>query len=262
MDRAKLTKAQRWELADRLAEERLPIVNAQCKDVVPSDNLYARYGKRVLDIAVSGVALIVTFPVNLIAAILTYRDVGRPLLFRQQRVGRYGKTFTIIKFRNMTDDRDSRGELLPASQRVTRFGKFMRSTSLDELLNFWSVFKGDMSLIGPRPLVPEYTNRYSKRHKMRLQVRPGLECPPRQLSRHAWTWQEQFDNDVWYVEHLSFKTDCKMFISLVRFALDSKNSTARALTSRGAFMGYDLQGHAISFEEIDQSCIDAFESEE
>lgn len=252
-----LTKALRWDIADRLAEDRLPLVNAISASVKPSNTLYSRYVKRGIDIVVSGAALLVTSPINIVAAILTLRDVGRPILFKQTRVGKDGKEFTLIKFRNMTNERDERGELLPPSKRVTRFGRFMRATSLDELLNFWSILKGDMSLIGPRPLVPEYTHRYSDRHRMRLAVRPGLECPPRHLSEHVWTWQEQFENDVWYVEHVSFKTDVLMLINLARFAVDRKSRNARATAQRGTFMGYDLDGTAINMDGVPQEYIDA-----
>lgn len=258
MDRHELTKAQRWALADYLATEHLPEVNRNSVSVIPSRTFYARFVKRALDIAVSGVALIVTSPINLVAAVLTLRDVGRPIMFKQERVGRSGKPFSLVKFRNMTNERDERGELLPPSKRVTRFGKFMRRTSLDELLNFWSVFKGDMSIIGPRPLVPEYTHRYSRRHRARLAVRPGLECPPRENFGHVWTWQEQFENDVWYVENLSFATDCKMLLNLARFALDRKSTAVRASANRGIFMGYDNEGKAISLEQLDQSEVDSF----
>ena len=257
MDSEFLTKAQRWELADKLAEERLPRVNLLFEPVKPSRTLYARYIKRGIDVVVSAAALTVTLPINALAAVMTLKDVGRPIFFKQRRVGRDGKEFTLIKFRNMTNDCDERGELLPPQERVTSFGKFMRKTSLDELLNFWSVLRGDMSLIGPRPLVPEYTHRYSDRHRARLLVRPGLECPPRKLSDHPWTWQEQFDNDVWYVEHVSFKTDCLMLFNLFRFAFDRKNSAMRAAAQRGPFMGYDLDGNALSLEQIDQSYIEA-----
>ena len=258
MDRAELTKADRWGLASWLAEKRLAMVNEKSDPVVPSKTVYARFWKRGIDVVISAAALIITLPINCVAAIMTLKDVGRPILFEQKRVGKDGKEFTLVKFRNMTNERDERGELLPPSQRVTKFGKFMRKTSLDELLNFWSVFRGDMSLIGPRPLVPEYTSRYSDRHKMRLSVRPGLECPPRELSNHAWTWQEQFENDVWYVEHLSFSTDCKMFLNLVKFAFDRKNSSVRASANRGPFTGYDEKGNAISLNQLDQNCIDAY----
>lgn len=261
MNKEELTKAQRWAIADKLAEDRLPGINAVLEDVVPSRTLYARFGKRALDIVVSACALIVCLPINIILGVVTYFDVGRPVFFRQERVGRDGKLFTLIKFRNMRNTVDENGELLPASQRVTSFGKFVRRTSLDELWNFWSVFKGDMSILGPRPLVPEYTHRYNKRHRMRLVVRPGLECPPRHLDGHVWTWQEQLDNDVWYVEHLSFKTDCRMFLNLVRFAFDRKSAAARATAQRGIFMGYGEDGCAINLNGVPQEYVDMFGEE-
>ncbi len=261
MPQENLTKAQRWALAEKLAAERLPLVNSIQKPAVPRTTLYSRYIKRLLDIVVSGVALIVSLPFNLVFALITFADVGRPIFFKQQRVGKEGKTFELVKLRNMTNDRDERGELLPAAQRVTKFGRFMRKTSLDELLNFWSVFKGDMSLIGPRPLVPEYTQRYSERHKMRLAVRPGLECPPRAKMDHAWTWDEQFENDIWYIENISFATDCIMIKNLLSFAFDRKNSNARSTTARKAFIGYDFDGKAIGLNDLSQEFIDSMQAE-
>lgn len=246
---ASLTKAQRWKVADKLARDRLPQIDARLDDVTPSRTIYARFVKRILDIIISVIALIITFPINLIIAVVTAIDLGRPLLFKQERLGRNGRPFTIVKFRNMRNTRDERGELLPPAQRVTKFGKFVRKTSLDELLNFWSILKGDMSVIGPRPLPPEYGGRYNKRHRARLAVRPGLECPPRDL-QHVWTWQEQFENDVWYVEHVSFVTDCKMVGRLVAFALDRKSAEARSVAGRGTFMGYDLDGSAINMQQV------------
>lgn len=259
MDRDSLTKKQRWAIADQLARDRLPSINEALNDVKLNDSLYTRYGKRVLDVIIAGIALIVTLPVNAVIGLITLFDVGFPILFKQQRVGRDGKLFTLVKFRNMRNAFDGKGELLPPSERVTKFGRFVRRTSLDELLNFWSVLKGDMSILGPRPLVPEYTHRYNKRHRMRLAVRPGLECPPRYLDGHVWTWQEQLDNDVWYVEHLSFKTDCQMFINLVKFAFDRKSSAARTTAQRGTFMGYDLEGKAITLDDVPQDYIDLCE---
>lgn len=256
VDRENLTKSQRWAIADRLAEDRLPAIDASLDDVIPSKSLYARYIKRALDVLISGVALVVCLPVNVVLGVVTYFDVGRPIMFKQQRIGKDGRPFTLVKFRNMRNTTDENGELLPPAERVTNFGKFMRRTSLDELLNFWSIFKGDMSILGPRPLVPEYTHRYNKRHRMRLAVRPGLECPPRRLDGHVWTWQEQLDNDVWYVEHLSFGTDCLMFVNLVKFALDRKSAIARTTAQRGTFMGYTQDGEAITLAEVPQEYID------
>lgn len=258
IDRHQLTKAQRWRIADALAEDRLPAINAKLDDVHPSNTLYARYGKRLVDIAVSGLALLVTAPINLVLAVVTYFDVGAPIMFSQERVGKDGKIFRIYKFRNMTNEKDENGELLHPSLRITRWGHFVRKTSLDELLNFWSVFKGDMSIIGPRPLVPEYAHRYHKRHKARLSVRPGLECPPKDIGSHVWTWQEQFDNDVWYVEHISFATDFRMLVNLFLFAIDRKSSEARASSKRGTFMGYSLEGRAINLDDVPQEYIDEY----
>lgn len=245
-----LTRSQRWEIADKLAADRLPAIDSKLEDVRPSQTLYARFGKRALDIIISAIALIITLPINIVLSIATYLDVGRPLFFRQERTGRDGKPFAIIKFRNMTNERDEQGELLPPDKRVTRFGRFMRRTSLDELLNFWSIFKGDMSIIGPRPLVPEYARRYNKRHRARLSVKPGLECPPHEGIEGVWTWGDQLDNDVWYVENVSLKTDVKLLMNLLKLVLDSDSNRTRGAATRGIFMGYDPDGRAITMKEI------------
>ncbi|MCD8354641.1 MAG: sugar transferase [Clostridiales bacterium] len=255
-DRAELTKAMRWQIADWLAEERLPEINAKLEKVHPRQGIYSKYIKRLIDIIVSLLAVIVTLPINFVIGIVTFFDVGRPLFFLQERTGRNGKPFKIVKFRNMTNEVDEKGELLPPGQRVTKWGRFVRKTSLDELLNFWSVLKGDMSLIGPRPLPPEYLGRYNARHKARLSVRPGLECPPHEAIDHVWTWQEKLDNDVWYIEHVSFLTDCKMMVRLVQFALNRKNASARANVKIGTFMGYDTCGRVINLDGVEQKYID------
>lgn len=260
-DPSRLTKAMRWQIADWLAEDRLPEINAKLENVHPRQGFYLKYIKRLIDIILSLIACIVTFPINLVIGFLTFLDVGKPIFFKQERIGKDGKSFYIIKFRNMRDTRDEHGDFLPAAQRVTKFGKFVRKTSLDELLNFWSILKGDMSLIGPRPLVPEYFHRYNNRHVKRLAVRPGLECPPRSLSNHVWTWHEQFENDIWYVENVCFLTDCRMIYNLFRFALDKKSANARAVSSRGTFMGYDMNGNAINMDDVPQEYIDRAVSE-
>ena len=250
MKRADLTKDMRWHIADRLAEERLDKVNSMVKDAHPRNTIYSKYIKRGLDIFFSTIALILTLPINFVLLIVTFFDVGLPVFFQQERLGKDGKVFTLIKFRNMRNTKDKRGELLPPEKRVTKIGRVVRKLSLDELLNFWSILKGDMSLIGPRPLVPEYKHRFNKRHYKRMAVRPGLECPPRKKMNHVWTWQEQFENDIWYVEHVSFLTDCKMAINLVRFALDRKSAKARANVERGIFCGYDYNGKAITYNDL------------
>lgn len=130
----------------KLAADRRRTVDSIQDDVRPATGLYARYGKRYLDIVLSAVALVITLPINLVIAIVTLADLGRPLFFRQVRVGKDTERFTIVKFRNMTEERNEKGDLLPPEQRVTKWGKFVRKTSLDELLNFWSIFKGDIPL--------------------------------------------------------------------------------------------------------------------
>lgn len=245
-----LTADQIRAIGQKLAEDRLDQVNATQMQVIPASNFYSKYGKRFFDIVLSAIACVVTLPLNLMIALVTFFDVGFPLFFRQGRIGRDGRPFTIIKFRNMVEKYNEQGILLPPEQRVTKWGKFVRKTSLDELLNFWSILKGDMSLIGPRPLPEVYLDRYSERHRHRLDVRPGLECPPRDLSHGVWTWDDQLENDIWYVENVSFKVDCYMFFNLVRFTLDRKSANARAVAKRGSFMGYDLDGRAINDARI------------
>lgn len=246
-----LTTDQRRKLAILLAKERLPIINQKLSTVQPSKTLYARYIKRVIDVIVSGIGILITLPINCIIGIITFFDVGRPIFFKQERIGKNEKTFTLVKFRNMRNDTDENGDLLPASARVTKFGRFVRKTSLDELLNLWSVFKGDMSLIGPRPLLPQYLDRFNIRHRCRFYVRPGLECPPRKAINGEWTWQERFENDVWYVENLSFLVDCKMVINMFRYAFDPKMTSMRASAKLGSFMGYNLDGIAITKDDIE-----------
>ncbi|WP_296242807.1 sugar transferase [uncultured Faecalicoccus sp.] len=254
--RSYLTKDMRWKLAEKLAKDRLPEINKTLKEVRPKDSFYSNYGKRILDILFSFLALIITFPINLVIGIVTFFDVGRPIFFKQNRIGKNGEAFEIIKFRNMNNNIDKNGDLLPASERVTKWGKVVRKTSLDELLNFWAVFKGDMSLIGPRPLPEEYVIRYNARHIHRLDVKPGLECPPRYKIDNKWNWQNQFENDVWYVENVSFFVDCLMCIKLIQYALDRKSSNMRSNATRGIFMGYSLEGVAIDLDGVPQNYID------
>lgn len=256
MDRNELSRQMKLQIADWLTEDMLPVVNPKVEKPHVKHSFYVKYGKRFFDIVLSLFAIIVTLPINLVIMVITFFDVGRPIFFLQERVGKDGKLFKIVKFRNMRNTTDEKGELLPPSQRVTKWGKFVRKTSLDELLNFYSVFKGDMSIIGPRPLIDKYYPRYNDRHLARFAVRPGLECPPRDGSTSLRTWQDQFENDIWYVENVSFLTDCKMVINLVKFALDHKNSTQRGTAVRGGFIGYSEDGRAIDLSEVPESYIE------
>lgn len=255
-DRSKLPQYVRWRIADDMAEDILPIVNANSKEVAFSETLYSKYIKRIVDIVVSMFVLLVTLPLNFIIGIITFFDVGSPIFFTQERIGKNGKPFKVIKFRNMRNTVDENGELLPASERVTKWGKWVRRTSLDELLNFVSVLKGDMSIIGPRPLVPQYYKRFSKRHLGRYHVKPGLECPPHIITNDVRSWNDQFENDVWYVQNLSFKTDALMILNLVRFTFDRKNSAVRGVAKRGDFIGYDSDGTALGINEIPEKYIE------
>lgn len=236
--------------AKMLQERNLAHANAVSKAAHPKQTFYGAYVKRGIDIVLGGVALLITLPVNLVLGVRTYFDVGSPIFFEQERTGKGLKSFKLVKFRNMTNEKDSKGELLPPDQRITEFGSFVRSHSLDELLNFWSVFKGDMSLIGPRPLPVEFTGRMTERHKMRYAVRPGLECP---LMIPAQEGVDQahtrFENDIYYVEHLSFATDVKQAFRLVSMVF--KRAGANAYTGTdGHFIGYDRQGRAMSLGRL------------
>jgi lipopolysaccharide/colanic/teichoic acid biosynthesis glycosyltransferase len=202
------------------------------------NSFYAKHGKRLLDIAIAFPAVIFTLPINLPIAVITLFDVGRPIIFRQKRPGLNGVSFTIFKFRNMRNMVDEDGYLLPPKDRVTGFGRFVRATSLDELLQFWNILFGSMSVIGPRPLKMSYFERYSERHKVRQLVRPGLECPMHCDIDHERTIHDQLENDVWYVNHIGFKTDLFLMIQLIRMVFDKKLSKKRSVALSGTFMGY------------------------
>lgn len=247
------------EIQEKLAiyfrRENLESVNEKFPEFEFKETFYTKYGKRILDLLLSIPAFIVFLPINIIIGIVTLIFLGRPIFFTQERVGKNEKPFKLVKFRNMTNERDEKGELLPAHKRVTKIGKFLRKTSLDELLNFWSILKGDMSIIGPRALPFVYMDRYSRRHAMRFKVKPGLECPPITNLDHERSWHERLENDVWYVQNISFKTDCYMVYRLVSFALNKKNAKMRAGGKGGSFIGYTADGVAVSNYEIDDETI-------
>ena len=231
-----------------LKERNLKKTNLNDKNIVPANGIYVRYVKRLLDILFCFPVFVILLPFNFIFGICTFFDVGRPIFYKQTRIGKNGKPFVMTKFRNMNNNTDADGKLLPASKRVTKFGKFMRKFSLDELLNFWSVLKGDMSIIGPRPMPEFFVDRMSDRHKMRHSVRPGLECPyvvPDGSHFSAYNWK--FENDIWYVENVSFKTDVGMLIKLFKLTFNMKNRGNHA-GGLSYFVGYDDEGHALSLK--------------
>ena len=174
--------------------------------------MYKTYFKRIFDFIISLILLILLSPFLLIIALLVRIFLGAPVLFKQKRPGLKGKPFVLYKFRTMTDGKDEQGCLLPDEQRLTKFGQFLRSTSLDELPELFNVLKGDMSLVGPRPLLMEYLPLYSKEQMRRHDVRPGITGWAQVNGRNAITWQEKFKMDVWYVDHLTFMLDIKILL--------------------------------------------------
>jgi len=173
-------------------------------------NLYRRFGKRVLDIVLATVGLVLLSPVALVVAVAIRLTMGPPVIFRQVRPGLHGKPFVMYKFRTMFDLRDENGELLPDDQRLTRVGKFLRKFSLDEIPELWNVLKGDMSAVGPRPLLMEYLPLYTPEQARRHEVKPGMAGPVIMSGRNLLTWEEKFELDAWYVDNLSLWLDLKI----------------------------------------------------
>src|SRR5688572_16993826 len=180
-------------------------------------SFYRTTGKRILDVSLSATGLALTLPLILVVAALVRAALGSPILFAQQRPGLNGRPFVLYKFRTMTDARAHDGEPLGDAARLTRFGAGLRKLSLDELPQLWNVLKGDMSLVGPRPLLMEYLPLYDARQARRHDVRPGVTGWAQVKGRNALTWPEKFELDVWYVEHASFATDMKILaLTLLR----------------------------------------------
>jgi len=173
-------------------------------------NPYRRWGKRTLDLVASSAALVVLSPVLLVAASAVRIALGSPVLFRQQRPGLSARPFTILKFRTMRDDRDASEALRPDRDRLTLMGRFLRATSLDELPELLNVLRGDMSFVGPRPLLMQYLERYTPEQARRHEVRPGITGWAQVNGRNELTWEKKFELDVWYVDHLSFWLDVKI----------------------------------------------------
>lgn len=172
---------------------------------------YRDFFKRVVDVTASGgVLLVLGVPLAAVTAWLHFANKGAGAFFRQERPGKDGKIFKVLKFKTMTDERDAEGNLLPDAERLTKVGRFVRSTSIDELPQLWNVLKGDMSLIGPRPLLVQYLPLYSKEQARRHEVRPGITGWAQCHGRNAISWSKKFELDVWYVDNISFATDCRV----------------------------------------------------
>ena len=200
---------------------------------------YEKYIKVHQDVCIAAVALIVLSPVLLVLAILVRVKLGAPVIFKQERAGKDGKPFFMYKFRSMSDARDSEGNLLPDEQRLGKFGKTLRSTSLDELPSLWNVVCGKCSLVGPRALYLKYIPRYSARQARRLEVRPGITGLAQVNGRNAISWEERFEYDVQYVDHITFLGDWKIMFQTVGKVLKRDGITSATSVTMEEFMGSD-----------------------
>ncbi len=198
---------------------------------------YEKYIKRLLDIVLSGLALIVLSPVIAIVALLVRVKLGSPVIFKQERPGLNEKIFKMYKFRSMTDERDENGELLPDEDRLPPFGKKLRSTSLDELPELWNIFKGDMSIVGPRPLLPQYLTRFNSHQARRHEVRPGFTGYAQVSGRNAISWEDKFDKDVYYVDHITFFSDLKIILQTIKTVFKHEGISSGSSVTMEEFMG-------------------------
>lgn len=214
--------------------------NQRKKEIIFTPNhkgIYKKYFKRPLDIILALIAIIIFSPVMLIVAILVRINLGSPVIFKQQRPGLNEKIFTLYKFRTMTDERDKNGELLPDSARLTKFGKFLRSTSLDELPELFNILKGDMSIVGPRPLLVEYLPLYNNYQKRRHEVRPGLTGLAQINGRNTINWEERFNLDVEYVDNITFLGDWKIIFLTIKKVLVREGISSGTSVTMEPFKG-------------------------
>lgn len=203
-------------------------------------NLYKSFFKRTIDIVASGGALLVlSVPLAAVTVWLHFANKGAGVFFRQERPGKDGKIFRVVKFKTMTDERDSEGNLLPDADRLTKVGRFVRSTSIDELPQLWNVLVGDMSLIGPRPLLVKYLPLYSKEQARRHEVRPGITGWAQCHGRNAISWTKKFELDVWYVDHISFVTDCKIVWTTLMKVIKRADISAEGQATMEFFNGHN-----------------------
>jgi len=201
------------------------------------DSLYVKYIKRILDFLLALITVFILGIPMLLVALLVRIKLGSPVLFKQDRPGKDGKIFQMFKFRSMTDERNEKGELLPDEVRLTSFGKKLRSTSLDELPELINVLKGDMSFIGPRPLLVRYLPLYSERQSRRHEVRPGITGYAQVNGRNAISWEEKFEKDVWYVENISFWTDISILFKTVVVVFGRKGISSETAATMEEFKG-------------------------
>lgn len=204
---------------------------------VGSENMYQNFFKRLIDFIISFVALLVLSPILVVFAILIRVKLGSPIFFRQPRPGKDEKIFEILKFRTMTDERDREGNLLPDDVRLTKFGQFLRSTSIDELPELINILKGDMAVVGPRPLLVKYLPLYNEEQKRRHSVRPGLTGLAQVNGRNAITWEQKFKYDVEYVDNITFVGDCKIILQTALKVLQRKDISSQTSVTMEEFKG-------------------------
>jgi undecaprenyl phosphate N,N'-diacetylbacillosamine 1-phosphate transferase len=199
--------------------------------------MYRKYFKRVFDFVCSLLALIVLSPVLLITALLVRIKLGTPVIFKQKRPGLHEKIFTLYKFRTMTDQKDEQGNLLPDEVRLTKFGKMLRSTSLDELPELWNILKGNMSVVGPRPLLEKYIPLYSTEQRKRHLVRPGLTGLAQVNGRNEVSWEKKFQLDVEYTQHITFWSDIRIILQTVGNVFGGKGISSTTSATMEEFLG-------------------------
>lgn len=193
--------------------------------------------KRVFDLIVGGIISLLLFPVFVMVGLLVRRKLGTPVFFRQQRPGLHGQPFMLYKFRTMTDACDTEGRLLPDAERLTAFGRFLRSTSLDELPELFNVLKGEMSLVGPRPLLMKYLPRYTPQQMRRHEVKPGITGWAQVNGRNALSWEQKFAMDVWYVDNYSLGLDMRVLMKTLWVALRREGISQPGVATMQEFMG-------------------------
>lgn len=198
---------------------------------------YEKYIKRPQDFICALLAMIVLSPVMIILAILVRIKLGSPVIFMQERPGRNGRIFHLYKFRSMTDQRDENGELLPDEVRLTSFGRKLRSTSLDELPELFNIVRGDMAVVGPRPLLVRYLARYNTHQARRHEVRPGFTGYAQVHGRNSITWEDKFNKDVYYVDHITFLGDWKIIFQTIRTVLKREGISSNSSDTMEEFMG-------------------------
>lgn len=204
--------------------------------------MYKHFFKRLIDFILSLIALIVLSPILLIVALLVRTKLGSPVIFKQERPGLNEKIFTLYKFRTMTDAKDEQGNLLPDEIRLTKFGKLLRSTSLDELPELFNILKGDMAIVGPRPLLVRYLPLYNEHQKHRHDVRPGFTGWAQCNGRNAISWEEKFDLDVYYTKHVSLLLDIKIILKTVKVALFREGISSETSVTMEEFRGSSNEG--------------------